>query len=73
MASLGNVALHFNCPISTLIPVVKSLALENRLRLATPRCGGSCSSCDGCEPEPAVQTLSESTILISLEKCGDPE
>lgn len=68
MLSLGNMAMRLNCSVSKLIPVVKSLALNNRLRLAIPRCGGTCSRCDGCEPEPSDQVLTESTILISLEK-----
>lgn len=71
MSSLGNVAMHFDCPISKLIPVVKTLESKNRLRLAMPRCGSACSNCDGCEPEPAAQMLTGSAILISLDKKED--
>lgn len=71
MSSLGNMAMHFECPVSKLVPVIKRLELKNRLRLSLPRCGGTCGSCDGCEPEPVTRTLPERAILISLEKKDD--
>lgn len=68
MSSVGNVAMRFRCSVSKLLPVVKMLEAGQRLRLAIPRCGGACSSCDDCKPEPRDQILTESTILISLER-----
>lgn len=68
MSSLGNVAKHFDCPASKLIPVVNKLKLNNRLRLSIPRCGGACDRCDDCKPDSVPEVLPESAILISLEK-----
>jgi hypothetical protein len=68
MSSIGNVVLRLGCSISKLMPVIKLLESNNRLRLSIPRCGRACSSCDGCAPATPSQIVTESTILISLEK-----
>lgn len=71
MSSLGNLAMHLGRPASELSPIVKTLKLNRRLRLATPRCGGTCDTCDRCETQTVEQILTAETILISLEKKAD--
>lgn len=68
MSSLGNVAMHFDCSVSEIIPIIQTLESEDRLRMAQPRCRGACDSCESCKTEPVVATLTEGCILISLDK-----
>ena len=67
-ASVGNLATHFDCALSEIIPVIENLISEGRLRLSAPRCAGSCGSCTGCEPNATAPLITEQTIAISLVK-----
>ncbi len=68
MSSLGNLSLHFEKSLEELTPVVRTLAVQNRLRLTQPRCAGSCSECNSCEVQTAAPAISQKTIAISLEQ-----
>lgn len=67
MSSLGNVAVHFDCPVDQILPNIQSLLSKERIRAANSHCASGCSSCSGCESDPAGPQLTERTILISLE------
>lgn len=71
MSSLGNLASHFDNSVEALIPLIRTLESDNRLRLSAARCQGSCGDCDSCDSIITMLPLSETTIIISLEKAED--
>lgn len=68
MASVANLASHFQCSLEEIIPILRNLIFEGRLRLSTSRCAGGCASCQRCQADTAEPTITGQTIAISLEK-----
>ena len=72
MVSLKNLADKFSVAVEDIILLVIELEASERVRVAMSRCSSDCSSCSSCGEEevgtPKTTTLSETSIIISLER-----
>ena len=72
MISLKNLAEQFDSTVAGIVPAVKQLESEKRIRVAMSRCSTDCSSCSSCGPEGSKSaTLTDTSIIISLERAEE--
>lgn len=67
MASLGNLARHFDCTADDFIPVVEKLESAGQVRVSNSKCQSDCASCSTtCDQPTSMPKLTEQSIVISL-------
>ena len=68
MASLANVARHFDIAPIDFMPTIARLESMNLIRVSNSRCQSDCTSCTTtCDQPTSIPKLTEQSIIISLQ------
>lgn len=68
MCSAENLATKFDMPLPSLSIILDELKNQDYIRTVNKSCGSSCDSCSTCGTDEIKDTLTSTTIIISLEK-----